>query len=270
MNRSAVLTLLSVVAMCLRAGSCPASVLFLEDFDYSAGNLVDVSGGAWLHISGSGQDIQVVNGNLEYGNYHANGRMIQMGQGDCDDRHPIGTQIGAVYAGMLLRVDDVGTGDTYFFAFREGSGYDGRVFVQPGSAPGTIQLGINTGAGSDPGVISGDYPTGEVIHIISRFDNNTDVISLWINPPGGEGEPDLIFTNAVAGTTIDAVAFRQGDGWDNGASTFYIDALRVGTQWSDVQSIPEPRMAALVLMAAAILIGRQRSASRHSMKDSVT
>ena len=264
-------SLFSVLVFANIAGAAVwGAVLYSDDFVYNAGNLVDVSGGNWVKASGSDQDIQVVDGNLVYGNYHPNGRMIELGQGDYDDRHSITSQSGPVYAGMLLRVDEVGSGDTYFFAFGEGSGYDGRVFVQPGSTNGTIQLGINTGAGSDPGVVSGDYPTGTVIHIISRFDNSTDVISLWINPPGGEGDPDLIYTNPVDGTTIDRVVFRQGDGWDNGASTFYIDALRVGTQWSDVQSIPEPRSAALLLMAAAILIGRQRLASRHSMKHSVT
>ncbi|HIE11467.1 MAG TPA: PEP-CTERM sorting domain-containing protein [Kiritimatiellae bacterium] len=246
------------------------AVLYYDDFVYNEGNLVNVSGGNWVKASGVNQDIQVVDGNLVYGNYHANGRMIELGQGDYDDRHSITSQSGPVYAGMLLRVDEVGSGDTYFFAFGEGSGYDGRVFVQPGSQAGTIQLGINTGASSDPGVLSGDYPTGSVIHIISRFDNSTDVISLWINPMDGEGDPDLIYTNSVTGTTIDSVVFRQGDDWDNGDSTFYIDALRVGTQWDDVQSIPEPRSAALLLMAAAFLVGRRRLAARDTRKPPVT
>lgn len=251
-----------MVAASVFCFAASAAVLYTDDFVYDAGGLTNVSGGNWLRISGANQDIQVVDGNLSYGNYHPNGRMIQLGQGDYDDRHPITSQSGPVYAGWLIRVDDVGSGDTYFFAFREGSAYDGRVFVQPGSSPGTVQFGINTGASSDPGVLSSDYPTGTVIHLISRFDNSTDVISLWINPLGGEGDPDLIYTNAIDGTTIDAIVFRQGDGWDNGDSTFYIDALRVGTQWEDVQSIPEPATAGFFVLAAALLVNRRRPYGR--------
>jgi hypothetical protein len=249
---------LIALAVLTAAATAHGTLLVEDQFSYSSGGLTGVSAGAWTRTSGSGNDLQVVDGNLSYPGYSATGRMLQFGGGDYDDTRTFSSQGGAVYASLLLRVDRRGTsGSTYFLAFDEGAGFDGRVFVQPGSVAGTVQFGINTGAGASPGVTTGNYSTNLVLQLVSRFDNSTDVISLWVNPGVSEIAPDLIFTNVVAGTTLDGLTLRQGDNWDNGDSEVYVDAIRVGTTWGDVQPIPEPATPVLLALGVVAVCARR-------------
>ena len=136
--------------MCFGQESLP----FVENFGYSTGDLVTVSGGVWTEATSSTSvPVQVITGNLNYTNYPYSGlgSEIEILGGASRERIRVAvteqSNTGdAVYASFLLKLTDDNNldGEGAYFASlsssTSSSAYRSKVFIRPGSVSGKYQI----------------------------------------------------------------------------------------------------------------------------------
>jgi len=243
----------SVIAL-----SASAQRLLTEDFNYSAGQLTTVSGGAWVNFSGTGYFIPVSSGNLSYPNYvtSPNGSsgkisIVSASSSAEDDYSAFATtSSGTLYASFLVNIsatnnlyDNTSTSGEYFFAFLPStstSAYSGRVMIRQGTAANTFNLGIAPQSASSTAVawIGTDFSAGTTHLITAAYQfvdgANNDVVKLWVDEATSATEPaPMATTTFTAGTEpadLGRIAFRQGSTNTPNAD---IDAIKVSTSWAD-------------------------------------
>lgn len=127
------------------------------------------------------------------------------------------------------------TGD-YFAHFREvGGAQRCRIFVSTtNSTPGTFRLGIaNNNANITNAVtLEGDLATGADHLVVVRYNVDTGVSTLWVNPTS-ESSPSVTATDTPAPAAIGTFAFRQS----GGIGSHRIDNLKIGLSLSDVVTL---------------------------------
>jgi hypothetical protein len=239
------------------------SLLFEENFQYNAGQLTSASGGAnvsggnWIYVSGTGNYIQVSDGNLSYPGYTSSsiGRQITIISPTSsaeDVRRTIPDQTASgtkLYAAFLINVTNRDGLDTisgnYFAHFTNvsgtGGGFHARVFCR--RSGNGIQFGLQGRTDGTTKWISTVRDTGTTYlitvgyEIVSGDDNN--ISRLWVNPvlSGLEPTSDVADTNIVSGSSdpdgIDAFGIRQDS--DGGVTTpnAIIDGIRVALDWEN-------------------------------------
>lgn len=209
----------------LAASPAFASIPWSETFTYSDGNLTSVS--SWVTHSGTGTDIQVVNGEAV-----ANSATAP------DDNFQFRTQAEAsatdvLYACFRLKITGTQTtSGTYFAHFMNtGTYFAGRLFAALVDAD-TYKLGINT-TSTTPTTWSAPLNKGEYYNIAIKYDAGTGLSTLWINPTN-ESSPSLVGASATIGTLISGFALRQSAGY--GIAT--IDDLQVDTYFCIEGAVP--------------------------------
>jgi|GEM_PF-1384783 len=215
----------------------------VDHFDYSAGELRTV-GTDWTRISGTSNDLNVVDGNLSYTGYQmpATGRQVRtLSTGADDDKLTFTAQSTAgtkVYASFLINLlDTLGltTGGTYFASLGTGtSSYATRLYIRKVAGSNVFNLGLAKSVTTVAGW-SGDLSVGVTHLIVIDYEIVTgtvnDTARVWINPALTGTQPVADLT--AGGNTdysIDGFFIRQAAGSPNS----YIDGLRIGLAWTDI------------------------------------
>lgn len=233
------LSFLSIVSNALAQRTLPAT----EHFDYSTGELRTV-GTDWTRISGTTNDLNVVDGNLSYTGYQmpATGRQVRtLSSGADDDKltfTPQSTAGTKIYASFLLNLlDTLGltAGGTYFASLGTGtSSYGNRLYIRKVVGSNVFNLGLAKSNTTVTGW-SGNLSVSDTHLIVIDYEIVTgtlnDTVRVWINPAltGTEPAADLT-TGGNTDYSIDGFFIRQATGSPNS----YIDGLRIGLSWSDI------------------------------------
>lgn len=157
---------------------------------------------------------------------------------------------GVGYFSFLLKVPattGINAAGDYFMGFGHTSGTNvtnlaARVFVKPGVAPGTFQLGIQNTTGGTPtqSYEQEEFPVGTTVFVVVKYDRTVTnhMASIFVNPTPGLPEPTADTTNN-SGTATTFVNFaslfiRQNGSAGTGTGTLEIDEIRAGADWASV------------------------------------
>ncbi|MBI5804574.1 T9SS type A sorting domain-containing protein [candidate division TA06 bacterium] len=215
-----------------------------EHFDYNAGELRSV-GTDWTRISGTANDLNVVDGNLSYTGYQmpATGRQVRtLSTGADDDKLTFTSQSTAgtkIYASFILNVIDtlgLTTAGAYFVILGNGTtNFATRLYIRKVSGSNVFNLGLAKNS-TTVSVWSGNISVASEHLIVIDYEIVTgtanDTIRAWIDPALSGGQPAPAMTSYSTGgdLTIDGFFIRQAAGNPNS----YIDGLRIGLSWADI------------------------------------
>jgi endonuclease/exonuclease/phosphatase family metal-dependent hydrolase len=230
------ITIVKKVVFCiatflLSATLSGAALLLNEPFTYSDGPLVTVSTNAWVHHSGSANEVTVTSG-----------RVYLDGANTEDVNRPIPGQpyasIGSTnvfYTSFTARFSSLpASGGTYFAHFKDSaSGFRARIWaLTSGAASGKFRLGISSATSSAASVTNlTDLSLTTNYTVVTRFVNSNSVATcqLWIDPTA-ESDPSVSFTEITSGMTVVSYALRES----TGEGSLSLDNLRIGTTFADV------------------------------------
>lgn len=217
-----------------------ASVLLVEDFDYTAAVTL-TSTGNWTAHSASGTNPSVVAAdNLTYANYIADAgncaTTVFSGSAEDVNRVFAAQTTGNIYAAFLVNLTSFPntTGD-YFMHLSTNplSSFSGRIFANK-NAGDSVRFGISK-ASTSPAYTGYDYSLGTTYLIAIKYSiidgasNNT--VDMWVNPVITGSEPTPLISAAdVTGTdvaNIGSIAIRQG----TNTPITKIDGIRIAQSW---------------------------------------
>ena len=242
--------ILTVAAATILGTACQAAVVLSDNFSYTNGPLVDVSGGVWANHSGTVGTLGVTNGQL----------VVRGGTSYSEDANAdlagapyLETDFDvALYSSYTIIISNAaslpGQSGTYISHFRgtnsgAATDFGARVWLSTtnailgGTTTDTGSYRVNIANGTAGGVSFGQYDmnlsTGTVYTVVTRFVPSTGLATLWIDPLS-EADPSI--TGEDFGTStrpnpfnVFTYAFRQ-----SGGIAVYIDNLKVGTSFNDV------------------------------------
>jgi endonuclease/exonuclease/phosphatase family metal-dependent hydrolase len=230
------ITIVKKVVFCiatflLSATLSGAALLLNEPFTYSDGPLVTVSTNAWVHHSGSANEVTVTSG-----------RVYLDGANTEDVNRPIPGQpyastgsTNVFYTSFTARFSSLpASGGTYFAHFKDSaSGFRARIWaLTSGAASGKFRLGISSATSSAASVTNlTDLSLTTNYTVVTRFVNSNSVATcqLWIDPTA-ESDPSVSFTEITSGMTVVSYALRES----TGEGSLSLDNLRIGTTFADV------------------------------------
>jgi len=230
------------LTLCLACASfANADIVFTDSFDYADGNLV--GNGSWVNHSGTGDFIQVVDGQAVFSH----------GGGSREDASVV---LDTYTSGLLKATFDVvvtddafGTGtDFEYFAhfFDSGdSNFRSRVDIQS-SDSGDYTFGISESSTAEA-TLSQAFSFGETVTLMMQFDFEAGASSLMV------GSETIATTSGAAGETLNAFALRQSNSSND--ETISIDNLQI-----EFTAIPEPASAVIFGLAGlGLCVVRRRS-----------
>jgi hypothetical protein len=250
------LTLL--IISCFIVFTVSAQRLLTEDFNYSTGDLINVSSGLWQHSSGNTKPIQVVPGNLTYPGYTTNPVTetkikLDTAKQNAEDAFIDFTRVdtGSVYCSFLLNVlnnplmiannSDTGEFSISFLPEKSRRKYVGGVAIKKGTKSKTFQLGIFARIDAQLGIewAKQDYAQNTTLLVTVQYKfvpgDNNNVAALWVDPPvtGPQPVPDAQQIDADTGRypkNIGRLTILQRS---LRSPLCYIDAIKVSTTWED-------------------------------------
>jgi autotransporter-associated beta strand protein len=240
-------TLLSALVCLLVASPGFAEVLVSDDFPTN-GTLTGTTpaiGGVWTTISGTADQIQVVNNRVQ---------LTDSASEDSESGFGTSFTTGNLYFGFDLSVADPGsyTGtDFEYFAHFSGSAFTART-----------DIGEFTATGYRPGTASGNS-TAEVLwgselsyatdyRLVVGYDFTSGLTTMWVDP-SAVTDTSVTSTTAVTGRTLDAFNFRQAAATPN--QDFSIGQLRVATTFDEVLVAPPPTIPSLTWYGDGLTAG---------------
>ena len=222
--------ILGLTALLFSATLASATLLLNDSFSYPDGSLVAVSGGTWVHHSGS------VTGEVLV----ASGRVL-LNEANAEDVNALlaGQPYGVAgtpnvfYASFTVKFTSLpASGGAYFAHFKDSStGFRARIWaLTSGATTGKFRLGISSTSGT---VISATSSTDLSLNtdytVVTRLVNTNSVSTLWINPTS-EGDPGISTSESASTFTVVSYALRE----NTGEGALNLDNLRVGTSFADV------------------------------------
>jgi len=233
--------------------SLNAQTLFIENFDYPAGDSIGAHW--WTSHSGSGTNpITVTSPGLTYSGYIGSGignAVTMTISGEDENKSFTSQDNGSVYCAFMVKVTSTQVTGDYFIHFIQ-SPTTSNVFVSKvfakkdtSSTSTSFAFGISKRNNSATATYTGfNYSLNTTYLIIFKYTFNTatttdDICYLFINPVinGSEPTPDL--TSAVEtipdATNIDLIAIRQGTA--SAAPSQVIDGIRVTNSWASLTSV---------------------------------
>jgi len=219
------------------------TVSYGENFDYgtSVGDLLTISGGAWVNHSGTDNQLQYDTSSLSMSGYPTSGvggSMLLSSSGS-EDVNSSFTPITSktVYSSALINLSTVG-GGTYFFHFMEEDGsynYSGRVGAKSDGS-GNILFGI--GASSSTltyGTTAFNLNTTYLL--VASYNIENGVSNLYVLSSVSNYEPSTpeASNTGAAGNSVNRIGIRQA----SGGPTCAIDGIRIANTWSSIMSNDE-------------------------------
>ena len=240
------MSLCKLINCCLAIAACLAMTpvvngqFFTESFDYPDGDLTVVSGGLWARHSGGKPPANVIQ--------VVNGEAVVVAPGDQDDNRQIGMEMGPTdiwfYAVRFTvsQFEMANINQDYFIHFRpEGFGFRARLAPSPPTDPDNFDYSFQVWASSgDDGMTDwdGDFSYGDEVIAVVRWENETGVATLWINPVDESSTSVMDDELPDAMEPITSIALRQDSGT---GSVVNIPVLSVGDNFADVlAAVSEP------------------------------
>lgn len=276
---------MSLFAMATLIGTTAnAERLLTENFEYELGNLY--SQGGWLKYgTQAAGPVQVINNALTYPDYQdkAVGKAVhltQVASGEDLMRAVSETAIssGKVYLSALVKVNAVAD-DQYFLAFIQPTSAgivdkktppeNTRLIASKGSADGKFVFKISRNSAT-LFESTEEFELGKTYLVVMSYEfkegTKNDVVQLWVNPAVASTEPQPnAAINSATHTGADmksfqAIELRQGSSATKVGPEVIVDAIRVGTAWTDLFDVAstEPTMTVtptVVYDGSAVAIG---------------
>jgi hypothetical protein len=205
-----------------------AAALIDESFSYPDGPVVGAPGSAWTTHSGTAGQAAIQTGELRLSQANSEDINLLLPEGP----FPANANL-ALYARLQVSFTTLpGAAGAYFAHFKGGTAtaFRGRLFATTaGAAAGGLRLGVASGDSSPSAVLETDLTLETPYTVILRYQLDTGVTTLWVNP-AAESDPNASSTDPASPLAIASFAFRQAAG----IGAVNVDALRVGTSFADV------------------------------------
>lgn len=287
---------MSLFAMATLIGTTAnAERLLTENFEYNLGNLY--SQGGWLKYgTQAAGPVQVIDNALTYPDYQdkAVGKAVhltQVASGEDLMRAVSETAItsGKVYLSALVKVNAVAD-DQYFLAFIQPSSAgivdkktpleNTRLIASKGSADGKFVFKISRNSAT-LFESTEEFELGKTYLVVMSYEFKTgdknDVVQLWVNPAVASTEPKPnAAINSATHTGADmksfqAIELRQGSSATKVGPEVIVDAIRVGTAWTDLFDVAstEPSMTVtptVVYDGSAVAIGSSATFATYAVE----
>jgi len=236
---------LGLAALLVSAALADAALLLNDPFSYPDGSLVTVSGGVWVHHSGS------VNGEVTV----ASGRVL-LSDANTEDvnaslagqPYPASGTTNVFYASFTVKFTSLpSSSGAYFAHFKDSSsGFRARIWALTGGAgTGKFRLGISSTSGSVISAASSvDLNLNQDYTVVTRLVNSNSAATLWINP-AAESDAGISTSESASTFTVTSYALRE----NAGEGALNLDNLRVGTSFADVYSSGSGQSPAITLPA---------------------
>ena len=287
---------MSLFAMATLIGTTAnAERLLTENFEYELGNLY--SQGDWLKYgTQAAGPVQVIDNALTYPDYQdkAVGKAVhltQVASGEDLMRAVSETAIssGKVYLSALVKVNAVAD-DQYFLAFIQPTSAgivdkktppeNTRLIASKGSADGKFVFKISRNSAT-LFESTEEFELGKTYLVVMSYEfkegTKNDVVQLWVNPAVASTEPQ---PNAAINSTthtgadmksFQAIELRQGSTATKVGPEVIVDAIRVGTAWTDLFDVAstEPTMTVtptVVYDGSAVAIGSSTTYATYAVE----
>ena len=215
-----------------------AQALLTEDFSYStAGNITTASSSAWAAHSGSTFYPQYSTSGLSFSGHAGSsvgGSVTIATNGVADVNKTFTSQTGTVYMSCLVNFSSAAASADYFLHFNNTGTFISRVLAV--SSGTNLRFGVSKAATPTGVATNFSFNTTYMLVIKYTFIAGTvnDQIDLWVlssfaSTESAAGTPLQTTTAGADATALNAISIRQGT---PPAGT--IDAIRVGTTWSDI------------------------------------
>ena len=287
---------MSLFAMATLIGTTAnAERLLTENFEYELGNLY--SQGGWLKYgTQAAGPVQVTNNALTYPDYQdkAVGKAVhltQVASGEDLMRAVSETAIssGKVYLSALVKVNAVAD-DQYFLAFIQPTSAgivdkktppeNTRLIASKGSVDGKFVFKISRNSAT-LFESTEEFELGKTYLVVMSYEfkegTKNDVVQLWVNPAVASTEPKPnAAINSATHTGADmksfqAIELRQGSSATKVGPEVIVDAIRVGTAWTDLFDVAstEPTMTVtptVVYDGSAVAIGSSTTFATYAVE----
>lgn len=287
---------MSLFAMATLIGTTAnAERLLTENFEYELGNLY--SQGGWLiYGTQAAGPVQVIDNALTYPDYQdkAVGKAVhltQVASGEDLMRAVSETAIssGKVYLSALVKVNAVAD-DQYFLAFIQPTSAgivdkktppeNTRLIASKGSADGKFVFKISRNSAT-LFESTEEFELGKTYLVVMSYEfkegTKNDVVQLWVNPAVASTEPQPnAAINSATHTGADmksfqAIELRQGSSATKVGPEVIVDAIRVGTAWTDLFDVAstEPTMTVtptVVYDGSAVAIGSSTTFATYAVE----
>lgn len=287
---------MSLFAMATLIGTTAnAERLLTENFEYELGNLY--SQGGWLKYgTQAAGPVQVIDNALTYPDYQdkAVGKAVhltQVASGEDLMRAVSETAIssGKVYLSALVKVNAVADGQ-YFLAFIQPTSAgivdkktppeNTRLIASKGSADGKFVFKISRNSAT-LFESTEEFELGKTYLVVMSYEfkegTKNDVVQLWVNPAVASTEPKPnAAINSATHTGADmksfqAIELRQGSSATKVGPEVIVDAIRVGTAWTDLFDVAstEPTMTVtptVVYDGSAVAIGSSTTFATYAVE----
>ncbi len=286
--------ILAIVALC--GVPAQAERMLTENFEYTLGNLYQQGG--WIKYSTqTASPVQVVDEALTYPGYQetAVGKSVKLEQvaSGQDMMIPFtSTAItsGKVYASALVKVNAVAD-DVYFFVLLQPTSagiVDGKAPVENArllaskcDTEGKFVFKISRNSAT-LFETTGEYELGGTYLVVMSYEfvdgTKNDIIRLWVNPvtSGAEPEPTIAINSATHTgadmSKIQGLELRQGSSATKTGPAVVVDAIHVGTAWSDLfdsAPVAEPSMIVtphVTYDGSPVAIGQQATYATYTVE----
>lgn len=287
---------MSLFAMATLIGTTAnAERLLTENFEYNLGNLY--SQGGWLKYgTQAAGPVQVIDNALTYQDYQdkAVGKAVhltQVASGEDLMRAVSETAIssGKVYLSALVKVNAVAD-DQYFLAFIQPTSAgivdkktppeNTRLIASKCSADGKFVFKISRNSAT-LFESTEEFELGKTYLVVMSYEfkegTKNDVVQLWVNPAVASTEPKPnAAINSATHTGADmksfqAIELRQGSSATKVGPEVIVDAIRVGTAWTDLFDVAstEPTMTVtptVVYDGSAVAIGSSTTYATYAVE----
>ena len=222
-----------IATFLLSATLAGAALLLNDSFSYSDGPLVTVSGGVWVHHSGSAGEVMVSSGRVFLNEANTEDVNAPL----AGQPYPASGTTNVFYASFTVKFTSLPSGGgTYFAHFKNSSStFRARIWaLTGGAAPDQFRLGIsstNSSAASATSTMDLRLNTDYIVVTRLVNSNAVTVSTLWINPTA-ESDSSISVTENASAFTVVSYALRE----NTGEGALNIDNLRVGTSFADVFS----------------------------------
>ena len=237
------------VFLCISSFAFAQAPLLVEDFDYTAGDLLTTKG--WnLTGTSTTNPMVVTSPGLIFAGYVGSNIGLSAGVNNTgQDLNKLFTAqtSGSVYASFLVNATATSAAGDYFFHFYDptaATAFRARTFIT--AEAGQMKVGLTFNAASAPTNMTTLLNFGETYLFVAKYIINdgalNDQVSLYVFKAGDNfsTEPTTPTIGPLVGTATDIVptgiAIRQFDA----AQRITVDGFRVKTSWSELTTNISP------------------------------